>query len=143
MDLSGFDCTILDTTNCLLGEGPTYDPETDTLWWFDITGRKLLERRLDDDRSTVHDLPFLCSALAVIEPGRQLLATENGLYERALADGSLTKVIGIESDDRTTRSNDSRVHPCGAFWVGTMSKDRRRESRIDLSLFSWRAETAL
>ena len=122
MDLSGFDCSILDSTNCLLGEGPTYDPETDTLWWFDITGRKLLEHRLGDGHSAIHDLPFLCSALAVADGGRQVIASENGLYERSPSDGALTRIAGIEADDETTRSNDSRVHPCGAFWVGTMSK---------------------
>src|SRR5690606_20803210 len=25
-------------------------------------------------------------------------------------------------DNELTRSNDSRVHPCGAFWIGTMAK---------------------
>jgi sugar lactone lactonase YvrE len=30
---------------CELGEGPSYDPATDTLFWFDIVNGKLLESR--------------------------------------------------------------------------------------------------
>ena len=32
----------------------------------------------------------------------------------------------IEADNPLTRSNDSRVHPCGAFWIGTMAKDEEK-----------------
>src|SRR5690606_13043026 len=28
----------------------------------------------------------------------------------------------IEADNPATRSNDARVHPCGALWVGTMGR---------------------
>ena len=28
----------------------------------------------------------------------------------------------LEADKRATRSNDGRVHPCGALWIGTMGK---------------------
>ena len=33
---------------CELGEGPSYDPESGKLFWFDITGRRLLEKRWPD-----------------------------------------------------------------------------------------------
>jgi len=122
MDISEFDCTLFDTTNTLLGEGPTYDPETDTAWWFDISARKLLERPLDAERAIVHDLPLMGSALAVIDSERQLLVAEDGLYVRSRADGSLTQLLPLEAENTVTRSNDSRVHPCGAMWIGTMGK---------------------
>ena len=60
---------------CELGEGPSYDPESETLFWFDIVGKKLLERRDADGVTLVHDLPVMGSALAVIDAQRQLLVT--------------------------------------------------------------------
>ncbi|WP_419906324.1 SMP-30/gluconolactonase/LRE family protein [Hoeflea sp.] len=122
MTLSGFECSLFDDTNLQLGEGPTYDPETDTAWWFDISGSRLLELKLGDKHTRVHELPFMASALAVIDEDRQLLATEHGLFTRSIRDGSFELHTAIESDNPSTRSNDSRVHPCGAFWIGTMSK---------------------
>ena len=38
------------------------------------------------------------------------------------ADGRLTLQIPLEADNAATRSNDGRVHPCGALWIGTMGR---------------------
>ncbi|WP_430691645.1 SMP-30/gluconolactonase/LRE family protein [Mesorhizobium captivum] len=107
---------------CELGEGPSYDPGTDALFWFDIVNGKLLEKRLAGVLK-VHDLGLMASAIAIIDDARQLIATEKGLYVRDVATGKLALHTPIEADNPLTRSNDSRVHPCGAFWTGTMGKD--------------------
>jgi sugar lactone lactonase YvrE len=124
MTSTGF--SIFDSTSCALGEGPTYDPDTDTAWWFDIDFKSLLERNLRTDETTTHALPVMASALAVIDAERQLLVCEDGLYIRQLTGGSLSLLTPLEADNSTTRSNDSRVHPCGAFWIGTMGKHAER-----------------
>lgn len=115
--------TALDHPRCELGEGPTYDPHTDTAWWFDITGRALHEYSFSQGLSRVHALPFAASALARVDARRQALFTETGLVLRDVASGALTPLQAIEADDPETRSNDARVHPCGAMWLGTMGWD--------------------
>lgn len=112
----------LDTPACMLGEGPTYDPHTDTAWWFDIVGRKLIAYKLATDAMTVHELPEMSSVLARIDDKRQIIATETGLHLRHVATGELELVTPIEADNPATRSNDGRVHQSGALWVGTMGK---------------------
>jgi sugar lactone lactonase YvrE len=107
---------------CRLGEGPTYDPATDTLYWFDIVGRKLLEQKVSGGEVTAHDLPEMASVLAVIDGERQLVATETGLHVRDVRTGKLALHTPIEADNPETRSNDGRVHPSGALWIGTMGK---------------------
>lgn len=112
---------------CELGEGPSYDPGRDRLFWFDIVGRKLLEKAWPDGETIVHDLPEMASAIAMVDDDRQLLFTETGLFIRHESDGRLERHGEIEADNPVTRSNDARVHPCGAFWLGTMGK--RAESK--------------
>ncbi|WP_292176107.1 SMP-30/gluconolactonase/LRE family protein [Mesorhizobium sp.] len=107
---------------CQLGEGPSYDPATETLFWFDIVNGKLLEKPLAGALK-IHDLGVMASAIAVIDDARQLIATEIGLQVRDVATGKSTLHTPIEADNPLTRSNDSRVHPCGALWTGTMGKD--------------------
>ena len=107
---------------CDLGEGPCYEPATDTLWWFDIVGRKLLARRLAGGTTARYELPVTASAIAFDTDGRQFLATERGIERRDRATGRLTLVLPIEADRPETRSNDARVHPSGAFWIGTMGR---------------------
>ena len=119
---------ILSDTPCELGEGPSYDPATDTLWWFDIVGKKLLEYRFADNTEIAHDLPVMAAAIAVVDERRQLIATELGLQLRDVASGGLELVAPIEADNAVTRANDSRVHPSGAFWVGTMGKNAEKHA---------------
>lgn len=114
--------SVLSDVVCQLGEGPSYDPVSGKLFWFDILGRKLLEKKLPDGATIVHDLPMMASAIATIDADRQLLATEGGLYVRDVKSGKLSLHTRLESDNPATRSNDSRVHPSGAFWIGTMGK---------------------
>jgi sugar lactone lactonase len=113
---------ILDQTTCHLGEGPTYDAARDKAWWFDITGKRLFERDLAAATTTIHELPLMASMLGIIDERTQLLATETGLFIRDVATGGLTLHQPLEAGNSATRSNDGRVHPSGAIWIGTMGK---------------------
>lgn len=113
---------------CKLGEGPTYDPATGTLYWFDIVGKRLIEKRMPDGGTIVHDLPEMASALAVIDHERQLLVTETGLHVRNKMSGRITLHKAVEADNPATRSNDSRVHPSGALWFSTMAKEEEGQA---------------
>ncbi len=118
--------TVLSDRACELGEGPAYDPATGTLRWFNIVAMQMLEMRWPDGETVVHDLPFMASALAAVDAKRQLLVTERGFYLRDVATGELTLHTPLEADNPATRSNDARVHPCGAFWAGTMGKNAEK-----------------
>ncbi len=120
--------SILNATDCHLGEGPSFDPHTGTLWWFDIVGKKLFEHAIANGFTKVHDLPYMGSAIARVDSGRQLLAMENGLYIRDVASGTLTLHMPLEPRNEKTRSNDGRVHPSGALWIGTMGKQAEPEA---------------
>ncbi len=95
------------------------------MWWVDILDKRLFERSLREDAepARIHTLPFMVSDVAAIDPGRQLLSAEDGLYVRTIADGRLSLYTPLEADDPGTRSNDGRVHPSGALWIGTMGRD--------------------
>ncbi|MCB1417652.1 MAG: SMP-30/gluconolactonase/LRE family protein [Notoacmeibacter sp.] len=111
-----------------LGEGPHYDRKSDTAWWFDIVGRQLFEHRFTAGETVVHDLPRMGSVIARIDDNRQMLAMEDGIYQRTTADGALSLLVPLEADNPVTRSNDGRIHPSGRLWVGTMGKSAEREA---------------
>ena len=110
-----------------LGEGPTFDPATGTAWWFNIKGRELHELHLETGRKTLHALPFMGSVLAVIDPKRQLIASDRGLFIRDTKSGELTAYAALESNPGN-RSNDGRVHPSGSLWVSTMGRKAEKEA---------------
>jgi sugar lactone lactonase len=114
--------TILSQQHCHLGEGCAFDPATGIAWWFDILERTLFQADLESGAITSHALPVMASVLAVIDDRRQLLAADDGLYIRDIGDGRLARHTPLEADNATTRSNDGRVHPSGALWIGTMGR---------------------
>lgn len=118
--------TVLCDERCHLGEGPTYDAATDTVWWFDIVERRLFEARLGAGRITIHSLDVMGSALARIDAHRHLLVADDGLYIRDVEDGRMALYRPLEADNSSTRSNDARVHPSGTFWIGTMGRQAER-----------------
>jgi sugar lactone lactonase len=118
--------SVLCDIHCHLGEGPTYDAATNTAWWFDIREAKLFEARLGSGQVHIHPLGRMASALGRIDAERQLIVAEDGLYIRNIADGALSLYRPLEADNPATRSNDSRVHPSGTFWIGTMGRKAER-----------------
>jgi sugar lactone lactonase YvrE len=127
MSETPFSGRILSDIACQLGEGPTYDPATDTAFWFDIKGQKLHALHLATMTENVHALPFLGSVLAVIDADRQLVVSDQGLFMRATTDGTLTPFVKLE-DKPGNRSNDGRVHPCGALWASTMGRSAEKHA---------------
>ena len=121
-DIHDFQGSILCNTSSVLGEGPTYDPDTDTVWWFNILGKELHELNLATGQKNVHALPMMASVLARVDAERQLLATEEGLFIRDIATGALTFYAALENDRPENRSNDGRTHISGALWISTMGK---------------------
>lgn len=103
-----------------LGEGPTFDALSGTLYWFDILGKSLCAYDVEAGALTSHALPFLGSVLAIIDEKRHLIASDQGLFLRD-SGGKLTAYAPIEIKPEN-RSNDGRVHPSGALWIGTMSR---------------------
>ncbi|MEM5472011.1 SMP-30/gluconolactonase/LRE family protein [Hoeflea sp. AS60] len=127
-DLIAFSGEKLNAPAGTLGEGPTYDPHTGIAWWFDIIGQKLFEYVLVSNSLRTHELPEMGSVLARVDNGRQVMVTETGLHMRHTATGELELITAIEADNEVTRSNDGRVHPCGALWFGTMGKNAEKKA---------------
>ncbi len=120
-----FSGSILCDNDLQLGEGPAFDPATGTAWWHNIKGRQLHELHLDSGVKRVHEMPFLSSVVAVIDPERQLIVSDEGLFVREIRTGALTKFGALE-DKPGNRSNDGRVHASGSLWIGTMGRNAEK-----------------
>jgi sugar lactone lactonase YvrE len=115
--------SILSHTVCTLGEGPSFDPNANTLYWFDIWGSKLHAYDFTTNKESAHALPFMASAIFSVDADHQVILSEHGLHKRERATGALSLICAVEADNPLTRSNDARAHISGAIWFGTMAKD--------------------
>lgn len=105
-----------------LGEGPLTHHLRGSLIWFDINGRGVYERGFDSTETRHFELPVMPSAAGLLDATSILVATEDD-FRRLNLDTGAHEVVHTFPEDAALRANDGRVHPSGAFWIGTMSKD--------------------
>lgn len=113
---------------CSLGEGPYYEPATETLRFVDIIKKQLHTVSVNDGPSSLKTLQFeeAVTVTADVEgrdpsetiligakQGLALLNRKSGKYEY------LTRLP--EAKPERVRSNDGAIDPKGRFWMGTMT----------------------
>lgn len=122
------DFTCLLDGRYALGECPTWDEKTGTLYFVDIKGK------------TIHALDWASRVLTaswhferevgsfgLAADGRFVVAEWDDVYLLDPATGAREHLASIEADLPYTRLNDGKVGPDGAFWVGTMDIRTPRE----------------
>lgn len=129
---------LLVDSQCALGEGPFWHDGRQQLFWFDINNRTLFATDADGAAKGEWHFDEIVAAAAIIDNDALALATETGLKRFNLATGDSEHLIDIERDIPANRTNDSRVHPSGAFWIGTMVKD---EGPKDGAVYHYRKGT--
>ncbi|MEM9796822.1 MAG: SMP-30/gluconolactonase/LRE family protein [Pseudomonadota bacterium] len=109
---------IYDERVCALGEGPLWHPERQQLFWFDITGQRLLSREGDAPITWQWDEP--ASAAGWIDHDTLMVVSASGFSTFEIATGTRERLADLEAGQPENRSNDGRADPQGGFWVGTM-----------------------
>lgn len=111
---------------CALGEGPLWVHER--LYWFDILGKRLYHCAADGTDTQTFEFHEYFSAAALTDTEDLLLASETGLWRFNPLTQALSKLIALEADNPSTRSNDGRADRQGGFWLGTMGKHAEPEA---------------
>jgi sugar lactone lactonase YvrE len=116
--------------HCELGEGPYYEPATNTLRFVDIKKKQLHTVNPAQGPKSLKtlqlDMPVGVTAdIEGVNPQEKILvAGKSGIYilERKTGNHELLKrFYDTEEKDERLRSNDGAVDPQGRFWVGTMN----------------------
>lgn len=127
---------LLIDSQCALGEGPFWHAGRAQLFWFDINNQALFAASADGALQNQWHFDEIVAAAAIVDDSTLALATETGLKRFDLGTGAIIPIADIESEVPANRTNDSRVHPSGAFWIGTMVKD---EGPKDGAVYHYRA----
>jgi sugar lactone lactonase YvrE len=124
-------------SQCALGEGPIWHAGRQQLFFFDINEQTLYAVTADGEVADSWLFNETVAAAAIVDNDMLVLATDSGLKEFDIATGGMNRINEIERDNPRTRTNDSRVHPSGAFWIGTM--DRTNEEAPIGAVYHYRA----
>jgi len=118
--------------HCSLGEGPYYEPATNTLRFVDIIKRQLHTVGIAEGPRSLRTLQFdqpvgVTADIEGVDPSKKVLVGgKGGIYilERDTGKMELLKRfydVQHKERDEGLRSNDGAVDPQGRFWVGTMN----------------------
>jgi sugar lactone lactonase YvrE len=112
--------TILDTPQFSLGECPTWIQASNTLFWIDITEKKLLSFELSSQIFHCVQLPQEPGCIAPIADHSLLIAMRDGIYSFNIEKKILKQLISAPYDVHTERFNDGKCDAMGRLWVGTV-----------------------
>ncbi|UWQ22617.1 SMP-30/gluconolactonase/LRE family protein [Jannaschia sp. W003] len=116
--------TLFDDRACVLGEGPLWHPEREQLFWFDIEGHRMLSRAGDEPLEWQWDEPVTCAGW--VDRDTLMVVSASAFWRFDIPSGARQRLVGLEADDPSTRSNDGRADPVGGFWVGTMGREQEK-----------------
>jgi len=120
--------TLIADTKCRLGEGPVYDERTDRLYFVDILNCKVLAMELASGELRSWSFESEVGSLGLTVSGKLVVALRHSVILFDLANGVRRELCQIEAElAETTRLNDGKVGPDGAFWVGTMDDRPTKE----------------
>ena len=116
----------LNDVRCDLGEAPVYDDRANALFQCDIVRNTVHRFDLATAEHRQWSFPSEVGSIGLAESGRLVVALRHAVVVVDTVDESLVPIAEIESElGKTTRLNDGKVGPDGAFWVGSMDERPR------------------
>ena len=109
-------------TRAEVGEGPIWDPTTQTLVWVDITGSAIHRYDPATGQNTTIQTGVHVGAVAVRASGGLVLAAVDG-FRGLDPDGTQSLLAAVEHGNPAMRMNDGKCDRRGRFWAGTMAYD--------------------
>ena len=107
-----------------LGEGITWSSIDQSLIWVDIKPKSVLFKiNLDNQKLETFDLPEFVTASSIISKNEIALVSNNGVSKFDFNTNSYERIIDVEKDIPTNRSNDGASDAKGRLWFGTMQNN--------------------
>ena len=112
---------LLNIKSSLLGEGPVWDSEKQSIFWIDISQGKIYEYNIDNQQYRSIDVGQMVGAIALCKDDKWVAALQKGIAYISCATGKVEMIISPELCLPNNRFNDGKCDPAGRFWAGTMS----------------------
>jgi sugar lactone lactonase YvrE len=121
---------LITDAKALLGEGPSWDARTQTLYWLDI-----LNRRLYAGTDVLAEFGAYPGCAAPCRNGRLIVGTRFRLLDFDPISRSSSVLAELPGEPESNRVNDGKCDPAGRFLLGTM--DMVEERRPTGALYSF------
>jgi sugar lactone lactonase YvrE len=112
-----------------VGEGPSWHPEQQVLFWIDVRGKQLMRLEPDTHLVTRWNLPEVVGAMALGREQTVYLAFPHRVVIFDVGTGALTELAQVELDRPANRLNDGKTSPSGRWFVfGSMDDSTAKDA---------------
>ena len=119
-------------TACMLGEGPLWVPEQNSIYWVDIKEYRLHRYNLDTNTHKSWNCDEQITSLAKADDGGFVGTFRHGASLFSLREDSneidIQKIVRPTEETRNNRFNDAKIDPMGRLWAGSMDDFEERGS---------------
>jgi sugar lactone lactonase YvrE len=112
---------VLHKAKASLGEGPSWDKGSASLYWVDILGKRVHVYRPDSGSDRSLRMPGPVTCVVPRRSGGCVVTLQHGFYALNLTTSKLSLIAEVESNLAGNRFNDGKCDTAGRFWAGTMN----------------------
>lgn len=123
----GITARCLVNPGCSLGEGPTWDPDSQRLYWVDILENRIYRHDFADGSTTSWTTPEHVGFVVVRQAGGLVAGFKSGLHHVLLNDdGTVTasRIDRVDGRREDVRYNDATYDADGRIWACTLGGTR-------------------
>jgi sugar lactone lactonase YvrE len=106
-----------------IGEGPSWDSRSSTLYWVDILRGNVHRFQPDNGKDNFIHTGGYVSSVVPRKSGDVMVTLQHGFYALDLKTCNVTLIREVEKDLASNRFNDGKCDAYGRYWAGTMSLD--------------------
>lgn len=114
-------------SRCLVAESPVWDAAKRRVLFCDIEGKRINALSVDTGAREGWDFPEPVGSFGLCRSGRFVVSQRDHVALFDPTTGVLSNLTGKIAAPPTTRLNDGKVGPDGAFWVGGMDSHSPRQ----------------
>ena len=107
--------------SCLLGEGPVWDNQRNSIFWLDILNGQIHTFSTVTNEFTSLDVGQMIGCIAVVTNGNFIAGFKDGIGFIDQHTGKIDLITEPERHLPGNRFNDGKCDPAGRFWAGTMA----------------------
>lgn len=111
--------TRLETTRCMVGEGPVWDEAEQALYFIDIVGKIVHRYDFVSQKTRSWDVPGIIGSMALREQGGAIISLADGIHALDFETGETTPIAIAEDRHPRAQFNDGKVDRRGRFLVGS------------------------
>ena len=105
---------------CVLGEGPVWDADKQTILWIDIVQSTVHQYNINEQEVISFNVGEMVGCIVLREKGGLVAALKNGFAFIDL-EKNIVQHISDPEHNPANRFNDGKCDAAGRFWAGTMS----------------------